>query len=192
MSDFTNYYTSSDTLLFIEAGKYGSGATPVLIDKLAHIRFQEGITGRPVYGIGNSVFGFTNIGNNIVSGEISIRFIHPDYIVNAVRSALGQGASTDISPMSPEEFKTADASEIEKRKAEEALSKRLEGSSLLNIPFYFNMRLVFNNGNAYHEDVSKDIVIQDVRLLGSGLSSSTAESGPVNRTYKFIARSLGK
>lgn len=192
MSEFTNYYTSSDTLVFIESGRSGSGSTPVLIDKLSHIRFQEGLTARPVYGIGNSIFGFTNIGNNIVTGEISIRFIHPDYILNAVRSALGQQAPSERRPMTATEFKTLPATEIEKRKAEEALSERLEGSSILSIPFYFNLRVVFNNGNAFHEDVNKDILIQDVRLLGGGLSSSTAESGPVNRTYKFIARSLGK
>lgn len=191
MSEFTNYYTSADTLVFIEAGRVGAGSVPVLLDKLSHIRFQEGITGRPVYGIGNSIFGFTNIGNNIVSGEISLRFIHPDYMLNAVRSALGNPVVKTKENLTLQQFAKLDPLEVEKIRAEEALSRRLEGSSLMNIPFYFNIRLVFNNGNAYHEDISKSMIIQDVRLLGSGMSSSVAESGPVNRTYKFIARAIG-
>lgn len=186
MSAYSNYYTSADTLLFVESDHIKSSGTPVLLDKLETIAFSEGVSARPVYGIGQPIFGFSNVGNVLVSGELVVRFVHQDYLLKAIKHALGDNQLTTQDAASA--FQNQSAAEVRANKVQADVSSKISNSRILNMPYYFNLRLVLNNGNLYHDDINKELVIKDVRILGSELVSSVSMTGPVNVKYKFMAR----
>ena len=188
MSAYSNYYTSADTLLFIESSDSNSTGQQVMIDKLDTIVFSEGVSARPVYGVGNPIFGFTNVGNVIVSGEIVVRFIHQDYMLNAIKQAITGDKTPQTNKLN--NFMSSSASDVRAAQLEDNRSAKVFGSRLLDMPYYFDFRLVFNNGNLYHNDINKELVVKDVRILGSELISSVSMTGPVNIKYKFIARTV--
>jgi len=186
MSEFTTYYTSADTLLFIENK---SGGEPILIDKLASIGFIDGIATSRVFGVGNPLFGFSNLGNNMVNGMFSVRFVHPDYILKAVQTAMGHSVEVAQRQNTTfHEFKNTPDTDIAKESTRRAQENAPRLSHVSSIPKDFTLRMVFNNGSMYHEDTNKSILIKDVRIIQSSLSSSVGDSGPLNVDYRFIAR----
>lgn len=186
MSEFSTYYTSADTLLFIENKE---GGAPILIDKLASIGFIDGIATSRVFGVGNPLFGFSNLGNNMVNGMLSVRFIHPDYMLKAVQAAMGQSPEDNTRTATTfNEFKNAPETDIIKESNKRSQEYNQNKSHVSSIPKDFTLRMVFNNGNMYHEDKNKSILIKDVRIIQSSLSSSVGDSGPINMDYRFIAR----
>jgi len=189
INTYTNYYTSSDTFLYVETDSAEKGNKPVFLDKLETIAFSESTSARPVYGIGQPLFGFSNIGNVIVSGQLSLRFVHEDYLVTAIKSAL-QIEQTLSQPMNSRQFKSPSTSvqDIRDRKNEENRENTLSQSRLLDLPYYFNFKLVFSNENQYHKDNVKTLVIKDVRIVSTQQVSSVASTGPINVNYNFIAR----
>jgi len=205
---YTNFYTSADTFLYIEPPSGpGRGDRPIWLDKLETIAFNETVSAAPIYGIGQPEFGFTNLGNVIVSGELSIRFIDEDYLLNAIKSTLAMtgrydntriDSSMDIDELvgihesgvndQREGFFGSDAYHVRYERSNAEYIRSISESRLLNLPYYFNFRLVFNNENQYHIGTNKTLVIKDVRILSSQIVSSVAATGPVNVKYNFLAR----
>lgn len=196
MSEYNSYYTSADVLVFVLGNRHAS-PDPILIDKLASISYSEGITAGRVYGIGNPLFGFSNLGNNIVAGTLAVRFIHQDYMLNAVNAALGlpygtkeKDADIDEGMYSLQQLNQMTPNQMRKEKERRSAAIRTSKSRISNIPNYFDLKIAFNNGNAYHEDNTKTITLQDVRITQSRLSAGVGESGPVNIEYNFMARAV--
>ena len=186
---FSNYYTSSDTFLYIEAGDSIDGDKPIFIDKLESIGYSESTSAMPVYGIGDPIFGFTNMGNIVVRGELSLRFIHEDYLLVAIRKVLG--VENEPSPISRREFLYASSVDsINQKKDTSNQSSIISKSRLLDLPLGFNLRLVFNNEDRHHKDSPKNILIKDVRILSYQQSSGVGMTGPINIRYSFIAKSI--
>jgi len=191
-------------MLYIETSDMDKqGGEPIFIDRLEGIAFGENIDAQPIYGIGQPVFGFTNLGNVVVSGQISLRFVHQNYLLNAIKAAkygtdngadsrpqrvrnmfFNGSSTTDLSRIQQEELDRAERNEVRA----DRFGKVSGGSRLFALPYYFNFRLVFNNENQYHQDNSKILVIKDVRILSSQLTSGVSTTGPVNINYNFIAR----
>lgn len=188
LAKFTNYYTSADTFVMVEHST--SPGVPVRLDKMASIAFGESSSARPVYGIGQPVFGFTNLGNLIVSGELLLRFTDEDYLLYAIKAALGQVSKNDTAPTNiKQEFLSAATAEAAREVVAKDISSRaLSSSRLYNLPQSFNFRVVFNNSNLYHKSADKTLLIKDVRILSSEIVSSTSRQGPIDIKYNFIAR----
>jgi len=203
---YTNFYTSADTFLYVEPSSGSKvGDKPIWIDKLETVAFNETVSAAPVYGIGQPIFGFTNLGNIIVSGELSLRFVHEDYFLAAIKKSLALSNVHDNTLITNEididelvgtydhgvnrqHFINTDAYHLRREKIDSEYANALSESRLLSLPYYFNFRLVFNNENQYHKDTNKTLVIKDVRILSSQVVSSVAATGPVNVKYNFLAR----
>ena len=125
MSKLTQYYTSADALVFVESGPNGLGAAPVLLDTLSHIQFRETLSARAIYGVGHQQFGFTSLGNSIIQGDLSVRFMDPNYLLNAVKAALGLGGSRDLEDVTFSSFVNATQEEIAERKNAEKKAESL-------------------------------------------------------------------
>ncbi|MDB4533402.1 hypothetical protein N9242_00920 [Vicingaceae bacterium] len=187
ITKYSNYYTSADTFLTVESS---AGGTPILLDKMETIAFGESSSARAVYGIGQPVFGFTNVGNLIVSGQLLLRFTDEDYLLYAIKTALGESINyVPDNQSSRDKFNraqtVADANQI---KDDIAISRNLDSSRLYSLPQSFNMRLTFDNDNLYNETTPKTLLIKDVRILSSEIVSGVSQTGPVNIKYSFIAR----
>ncbi|RLA65742.1 MAG: hypothetical protein DRQ78_05000 [Epsilonproteobacteria bacterium] len=207
-SRYSNFYTSADTFLYIEPTyEVRNDGVPIWLDKLETIAFNETVSAAPIYGIGQPEFGFTNLGNIIVSGEISLRFIHEDYLLSAIQSALllpnkhdntqvaddldidnYLGVDLPPSAVNRQRFISSDTRHVRQEKRASEYANSISESRLLNLPYYFNFRLVFNNENQYHKDTNKTLVIKDVRILSSQIVSSVAATGSVNVKYNFLAK----
>jgi len=188
LTNYTNYYTSADTFLYVETDSANQGNEPVFLDRLETIAFNESVSARPVYGIGQPVFGFTNLGNLVVSGQLSLRFVHEDYLVTAIKSALQIEAPTRASISRSQFLSQTTTQDVRDSTEAERYAASISNSRLLDLPYYFNFRLVFNNENQYHKDSFKTLVIKDVRIISSQQVSSVSTTGPMNVNYNFIAR----
>lgn len=91
---YEKYYSSSDCTVFIES-PYGL-SEPVLLDKLKTVAYSESLSSQPVYGIGESRYGFLSQGNLIVNGILELNWTHPNYLFIALRYIATGGSSALI------------------------------------------------------------------------------------------------
>jgi len=177
------YYTSSDSFVFVEGPNDIISSSPVLIDDLESIAYSESLMTQPTYGLGGPLFGFTSLGNLIVSGELNLRFIDSSYLYNAVKSSILSGQSRDsTSPTT--------VNSIRKAKSLRNFIAQLDASDIFTIPSYFNIRIIMNNESLYNTDYSRNILIKDVRVIGTDFVTGVPLNGPINIKYKFLARSI--
>jgi len=190
MSAYTNYYTASDTSVFIE---HPNSPNVVMIDTLAGVGWVEALTSSPINGLGEQRYGFINSGNVLVNGAIHLNFTHQHYmqcILEEVSlSIIEQGLTTEeiFSNMSLEGLDQ----EVRKRKLREAKQIASESKKgIQSFPEDFNIRVVFNNGNIYHDDSNKTFLIKGCKIVSSGMSPSIADDGQLIQEYKFIGREV--
>lgn len=178
------YYTSSDAFVFVEAPNDIVGATQVMLDDLESIAYSESLMTQPTYGIGDPLFGFTSLGNLIVSGELTLRFLDVSYLYTAVAAAIKSGKSNSSG--------TGDrtVSTVRKEKSLRDFITNLEASDIFTIPSYFNIRIILNNESLYKTDTSRVILIRDVRVVATEFVTGVPIVGPTNIKYKFVARSI--
>jgi len=174
MSAYTNYYTSADTSVFIENGQTGSS---VMIDTLAGIGWMEGLTSGPVSGLGESRFGFINSGNVLTNGMIQLNFTHQNYLQCILEyvmiSQIEPGLSVEeaFNSLSLEYLQE----DIRNRKALAIAKESKQG--IQSFPQGFNIRVVFNNGNLYHDDINRTFLLKQCKIVASGMSPTVADDG---------------
>ncbi len=194
MPAYEKYYTSSDCTVFIE---HAEGLTePVLLDKLATVGFKEDLNSQPVYGIGNSKFGFLSQGNLIINGVLQFNFVHPNYLYTTLKYLQDGGKVVEegISAETLESFAAKQSEELRANRAalKEALKKNnlKFGLSILDYPSNFNIRIVFNNGFLYDSDTDKVVLLKGVKITGKQQSVASASDDPIDQTYMFLAREI--
>jgi hypothetical protein len=67
---YNQYYSAADCNVYISKGD-----NTIALDKMAGIMISEELSSYPIYGLGNSYFGFTTRGNYVVNGLLDINFI---------------------------------------------------------------------------------------------------------------------
>lgn len=192
MSLYSQYYTASDCLVFLESTNEGKTYMPVLLDKVNDIGYNEMIVTRQIYGIGDPLFGFSPSGVVSVNGSFSIPLTTKDYLIKAIKTATGeQERREDLEPLTFKKFVLMTPEESAKLKAAKAkeASEAIHASSITTLPNKFNIRIVFNNSNPYHEDNEKpSVLLEKVRITSDTIQASTASPDAISNLYSFIAK----
>lgn len=81
---YDNYYTGSDVFLYIQSKE---SYEQIYLDKLYGFSYQEMTTATPIYGLGDSEFGFISKGNTLMRFAIDVNMIHEKYMVQAINAA---------------------------------------------------------------------------------------------------------
>ena len=182
------YYTSSDSFVFVKAPDDIVSSQPVLLDDLQYIAFSENLTSQPVYGIGDPTFGFTSVGNIIVSGEIVLRFLDFDYLYNAIYASTESGVKKEVSELNNLRLSAA---QIRKKRILREYLSDLDSSDILSIPMYFDIIISLDNSSYYNVDKTKIIYIKNVKVIAKEFMTGVPnQQQAVNIKYKFIAQKV--
>ena len=63
-------------------------------------------------------------------------------------------------------------------------------SGIQTFPEGWSLRVVFNNGNLYHDDIDKSFLIKGCKIVSSQMHVSTSKPGQVSQLYSFLAREV--
>jgi hypothetical protein len=188
MSNYTEFYTSSDVSVFLENPHGGS---PVQLDTLMTVGWQERLSSGAIFGLGEQRFGFVNAGNVHINGVLELNFTHHNYLKHVLKS-LFDGTAKSVEQMLAD-FTAADLSTASNaamelsRLGDSAPSK---GSGIQALPEGFDIRVVFNNGSLYHMDNDKQFLIKGCKIDSAQVNVSTSISGHVSHSYTFIGREV--
>ena len=192
MSKFTQYYTASDAIVLVESSNAEDSSIPVLLDKLTGIAFSENIVSRQIYGIGSTLFGFSPSGVTQVSGQMTIPITDVNYLLKAILSAT-TSHKEDTRELSYKEFQSLSmeqVTDIQNNIDNRAVNAALV-SNLHDLPFYFNIRIVLNNGTPYHKDSKNNgILLKEVRIMSSSTGITVENPNAIVDSYSFIARKI--
>lgn len=193
MSKYQQYYTSSDCTVFVEDGQ--GKAQPVLLDKLRTVAFSERLTSEPVYGIGNSRYGFVSQGNLIINGVLEFNFSHPNYLAQTLAFIEKGGQETADFQEDLDFTALSLQSDEQLTQAKQKLARKIQrkyANSIHKYPQNFTLRIVLNNGFMYKEDKDKVFLLRGVKILGNELPISTSSDDPLVQAYAFVAREVSK
>ena len=185
MSDYTQYYTAADVYVIIE---HPQGITePVLIDTLSSFVYAEKLTSAQVFGLNNPLYGFINSGNVIVNGVLELNFTDELYLKCALEDVMIQ--SSQFEGITTEDVFSSKNTDMVSQYALSVKKERKfsDAAGILSYPQNFNLRVVFNNGNIYHGDINKDIVLTGCKIVGTQQVAATSSPGQVAQQFNFIA-----
>lgn len=187
MSAYTNYYTSSDVSVFIENGVSGQS---VNIDTVAGIGWMEGLNTGPVSGLGEERFGFLNSGNVILNGALQINLTHHNYLKCVLETVMTESIPSALSVGEAFNMLSLDQlqEDVKKRRAQALVTGSKAG--IQHYPQGFNVRVVFNNGNIYHDDNNKTFLLKKCKIVSSSVMTSVTDDSQVVHEYKFIGREV--
>lgn len=186
MSKYTHFYSSSDVSIFLESSIPSKVNYPIIqLDKASSIGWSERIITNRFYGIGNPEMGFSNSGNLAVDGFLEINFTHEEYLLKSLRAVQGEEAEE----VSDEDFFALSPEQVSEGLAKfSRINEKNSSSGILSFPSRWNLRIVFNNGNLYHDDKSKVIILEDCRIIERTNNSSSSHDGSIKEGYKLLAK----
>ncbi len=200
MALYNQYYSSADCTLSL----FNKNGSEIQIDKLNGVMFSEELTSYPIYGLGNSKFGFVTQGNYLVTGFMDINFIHAAYMTNAI-NAINQAATepkntvvmNNISDAALSvdgaeriiDFSIEDLKTFKIQRDEKAKFLNKNGIVGQKLPFSIKIRLD-NSSNLRDDNLASVFTIEDVKIIGSEMATSVNDESQIVRRYKFIARDL--
>lgn len=188
MSKYTTYYTSADTNVFVEAPL--GNVEPIMIDTLSSVAWNESMTSGQVYGLGEQRHGFVNSGNVMINGIIELNFTDELYMKCLLNEVVGD--SYKFQNMSASQAFTSNDSRLINSFVREKKKIRSTplSSGIQTYPSGFNINVVFNNGNHYHRDVDKKILLSECKIVGTQMTSSVQVPGQLIQQFKFISREV--
>lgn len=188
MSNYTEFYTASDVSVFLENP---DGGSPVQLDTLMTVGWQERLSSGAVFGLGEQRFGFVNAGNVHINGVLELNFTHHNYLRYVLQSLFdGTAKSTQqlLSDMNNLDFLEAAEAANELSRNEDVETRG--GSGIQSLPEGFDIRVVLNNGSLYHKDNDKQFLIRGCKIDSAQVSVSTTISGHLSHSYTFIGREM--
>ena len=81
---YDNYYTGSDVFVYLQTK---DNSQQIYLDQLYGFAYQEMTTATPIYGLGDSEYGFISKGNTLLRFSIDVNMIHEKYMVQAINAA---------------------------------------------------------------------------------------------------------
>ncbi len=200
---YNQYYSSADVTLYLSKND-----NMILIDKLNGVMLSEELSSMPVYGLGDSYFGFTTRGNYIINGLIDINFIHASYLVNAIKSLNSTpSASKDNAVKQLSDINSVSILSVEELNALKILAKseKLQFSTQNNsfgqssvssdgiayLKSGFDIIISFNSSTNLRQDsLASEIRIENCRIISSDITTSVNDDSQIVRRYRFIGQKI--
>lgn len=193
---YEKYYTGSDVFVYLVAN---DDSEIIYLDKLAGISINEQISAKPIYGLGDSEFGFVSQGNTVLYINLDVNFIHDMYIPNAIArvsnhkirkakpdpSNAGLLVQDDgLSFYNISSMSISQLTELRDRK-----SARSATSKLHSMPRNFKLTIAFNNATPMQQDnMASTIYIKDCVPLARGIESFIDADGQLIHRFSLIGK----
>lgn len=193
---YNQYYSAADCTVYIAKGE-----NLIMLDKLAGVMVSEELSSYPIYGLGNSYFGFTTRGNYVVNGLLDINFIHSSYLTNAIKSLsvdkiqIAKAEKAEKKLESKKDYFSMTADEIKGLKTQlNSFNKSTaESDGIAYLKSGFDIKIVFDNSSNLRDDVlASSILISNCRIIASDITASVAEDQQIIRRYRFIGQTTNE
>ena len=184
MSEYSKYYSSADVTAYIQNPVTG---IYVMVDTLSSIGWNDRIDSGPIYGIGNSISGFFNVGNVLVNGVLELNFTHPEYMFTMLDYI--SGSSEQFPEVNVDNFSnmtTEELYESKRNRTRQEIKRSKVGVQVY--PEGWDIKVVYNNGNLYHGDQNKEQLIRGCKIVNIQQGVSASQPGQVTQQFIFISR----
>ena len=180
---YEHYYSSVDCKVFLVNNVDGKS---VQVDLITGIGYDYNVSSIPVYTIGSRFPAFFTGGNSLGTGSMVLPFKSEKYLKAMLQYLFSEETPSnsqqqiDPTTASDNEFKLNQYKPISVVSAEEIV----DVGSVVSL---VDIKIIFNNSNAfYNDDSDKIIILRDCKFISDNLEVLSTRDGTVQHGYKFL------
>ena len=180
---YEHYYSSVDCKVFLVNNVDGKS---VQVDLITGIGYDYNVSSIPVYTVGSRFPAFFTSGNSLGTGSMVLPFKSEKYLKAMLQYLFSEETPSnsqqqiDPTTASDNEFKLNQYKPISVVSAEEIV----DVGSVVSL---VDIKIIFNNSNAfYNDDSDKIIILRDCKFISDNLEVLSTRDGTVQHGYKFL------
>ena len=180
---YEHYYSSVDCKVFLVNNVDGKS---VQVDLITGIGYDYNVSSIPVYTIGSRFPAFFTGGNSLGTGSMILPFKSEKYLKAMLQYLFSEETPStsqqqiDPTTASDDEFKLNQYKPISVVSAEEIV----DVGSVVSL---VDIKIIFNNSNAfYNDDSDKIIILRDCKFISDNLEVLSTRDGTIQHGYKFL------
>ena len=180
---YEHYYSSVDCKVFLVNNVDGKS---VQVDLITGIGYDYNVSSIPVYTIGSRFPAFFTGGNSLGTGSMILPFKSEKYLKAMLQYLFSEETSStpqqqiDPTTASDNEFKLNQYKPISVVSTEEIV----DVGSVVSL---VDIKIIFNNSNAfYNDDSDKIIILRDCKFISDNLEVLSTRDGTIQHGYKFL------
>ena len=180
---YEHYYSSVDCKVFLVNNVDGKS---VQVDLITGIGYDYNVSSIPVYTIGSRFPAFFTSGNSLGTGSMILPFKSEKYLKAMLQYLFSEETPSnsqqqiDPTTASDNEFKLNQYKAISVVSAEEIV----DVGSVVSL---VDIKIIFNNSNAfYNDDSDKIIILRDCKFISDNLEVLSTRDGTIQHGYKFL------
>lgn len=180
---YEHYYSSVDCKVFLVNNVDGKS---VQVDLITGIGYDYNVSSIPVYTIGSRFPAFFTGGNSLGTGSMVLPFKSEKYLKAMLQYLFSEETPStpqqqiDPTTASDNEFKLNQYKPISVVSTEEIV----DVGSVVSL---VDIKIIFNNSNAfYNDDSDKIIILRDCKFISDNLEVMSTRDGTIQHGYKFL------
>ena len=180
---YEHYYSSVDCKVFLVNNVDGKS---VQVDLITGIGYDYNVSSIPVYTVGSRFPAFFTSGNSLGTGSMVLPFKSEKYLKAMLQYLFSEETPSnsqqqiDPTTASDNEFKLNQYKPISVVSTEEIV----DVGSVVSL---VDIKIIFNNSNAfYNDDSDKIIILRDCKFISDNLEVLSTRDGTVQHGYKFL------
>ena len=180
---YEHYYSSVDCKVFLVNNVDGKS---VQVDLITGIGYDYNVSSIPVYTVGSRFPAFFTSGNSLGTGSMILPFKSEKYLKAMLQYLFSEETPStsqqqiDPTTASDDEFKLNQYKAISVVSAEEIV----DVGSVVSL---VDIKIIFNNSNAfYNDDSDKIIILRDCKFISDNLEVLSTRDGTIQHGYKFL------
>lgn len=180
---YEHYYSSVDCKVFLVNNVDGKS---VQVDLITGIGYDYNVSSIPVYTVGSRFPAFFTSGNSLGTGSMILPFKSEKYLKAMLQYLFSEETPStprqqiDPNTASDNEFKLNQYNPISVVSAEEIV----DVGSVVSL---VDIKIIFNNSNAfYNDDSDKIIILRDCKFISDNLEVLSTRDGTIQHGYKFL------
>ena len=180
---YEHYYSSVDCKVFLVNNVDGKS---VQVDLITGIGYDYNVSSIPVYTLGSRFPAFFTNGNSLGTGSMVLPFKSEKYLKAMLQYLFSEETPStpqqqiDPTTASDNEFKLNQYKPISVVSAEEIV----DVGSVVSL---VDIKIIFNNSNAfYNDDSDKIIILRDCKFISDNLEVLSTRDGTIQHGYKFL------
>ena len=180
---YEHYYSSVDCKVFLVNNVDGKS---VQVDLITGIGYDYNVSSIPVYTLGSRFPAFFTNGNSLGTGSMVLPFKSEKYL-----KAMLQYLFSEETPSTPQQqIDPTTASDNEfKLNQYKPISVVSTGEivDVGSVVSLVDIKIIFNNSNAfYNDDSDKIIILRDCKFISDNLEVLSTRDGTIQHGYKFL------
>lgn len=190
---YEHYYSAVDCTVFLVNKSNGK---TVQVDLITGIGYDYNVSSIPVYTVGSRFPAFFTNGNSLGTGTMVLPFKSEKYLKLMLQYLFSEDDSDTTTQKEVVDPATAtDYQFIRNQYQPTVVVSDEEIVDIGSILSLVDIKIVFNNSNAfYNDDSDKIIILRDCKFISENLEALSTRDGTIQHGYKFLFKTtaIGK